>query len=207
MESCGMGPNQKPYIRRSADYKRAKHARVSFRVPISKLKPWLTNADYFKSIDFHTLLKRFIGSCRYKKFPDNYVATNEGIATGDHYQKSEQECKQLCDGDTTCNSFSLCKNVVFLENCYLKGKSLDGSETSKYKSGCTTYYQYCGKKFYKFCLTIPSLPIIYLHLLINHLLVNFFLAELHTSPNVPNTERRSTPTLFTVVDKGMAYND
>ena len=104
------------------------------------------------------MLKRFIGSCKYKKFPDNYVAMNEGIATGDHFGKSEQECKQLCDGDTTCNSFAHCKRFIgsLRKECHLKGKSLDGSETSKYKNGCTTYYQYCGKKFYKFCLTIPS---------------------------------------------------
>ena len=115
---------------------------------------------------YHTLLNYSTGTCRYKKFPDNRIVQDEGNRVykeiGFFLRNTVDNCKQLCDGIAECNSFRSCDGwrLVGDWRCYPKDKLLDGSEPTKWKSNCTTYYQHCSKKLYKFRLTIPLLNLI-----------------------------------------------
>ena len=108
-------------------------------------------------IHYHTLLNHSTGTCKYKKFPDGHIVRDEGNKISTSLGLTGNDCKQSCDESAGCNSFSRCDKLHGFTTCALKDKLLDGSEPTEYKRGCTTYYQHCSKKLYKFRLTIPLL--------------------------------------------------
>ena len=69
------------------------------------------------------------------------VANAEGNSVGDSYGKTLDECKELCDLNTNCNSFVFATNGA----CHQKDKCIKPSEPTKIVSGYTTYFKYCGK--------------------------------------------------------------
>ena len=69
------------------------------------------------------------------------VANAEGNSVGDSNGKTLDECKELCDLNTNCNSFVFATNGA----CHQKDKCIKPSEPTKIVSGYTTYFKYCGK--------------------------------------------------------------
>ena len=98
---------------------------ISVNEPTKVLSGYLT---YFKVCDASWISLR-------------YVANEEGNSVGDSYGKTFVECKELCDLNTKCHSFTFATNGA----CHQKDKCITPSEPTKTISGYTTYFKYCGK--------------------------------------------------------------
>ena len=83
-----------------------------------------------------------IGSCSYEHMKTNYVAVDEGNHLAVQYWITLNACKSFCDETDGCNSFAHCPTDD-TGDCWLKDKTLDGSEPTRYHGTCTTYYDEC----------------------------------------------------------------
>ena len=67
------------------------------------------------------------------------VAENEGKSVGDYKDKTLEQCKELCNKNRLCKSFSFGKS-----GCYLKNKCIKTNDAQKPNSGYQTYYTKCN---------------------------------------------------------------
>ena len=76
-----------------------------------------------------------------KDFGQNRVVLQEGNSIGNQGNVNQEDCKKLCNQNTGCKSVAFCPNN---KSCWLKDKTLTGSEMTK-ASSCTTYFKECSK--------------------------------------------------------------
>mmetsp|Transcript_41749 Transcript_41749/g.129970 ORF Transcript_41749/g.129970 Transcript_41749/m.129970 type:complete len:471 (+) Transcript_41749:80-1492(+) len=71
------------------------------------------------------------------------LAVDEGSDVGGHvYTRSAAECQRRCSANGQCRSFSLCPQW---NGCWLKDRSFSGSEPTRWRGQCKTYYKRpCG---------------------------------------------------------------
>ncbi|CAL1143941.1 unnamed protein product [Cladocopium goreaui] len=70
------------------------------------------------------------------------VVTDEGQSVGMARTSSMDECEKACNDKESCESFTLCPEW---QKCFLKAKSLDGSEAVEQKSDCKSVFKTtCG---------------------------------------------------------------
>ena len=80
----------------------------------------------------------------YSIFGLNLVVVDEGNKVQDHLNSDLESCKDFCSKNIACKSFAYCSGH---NNCHLKNKALDGTETTKKIMTCTTYFKPQGKFF------------------------------------------------------------
>lgn len=68
----------------------------------------------------------------------NGVVTDEGQSVGMARTSSMEECEKACNDKERCESFTLCPEW---QKCFLKAKSLDGSEAVEQKSDCKSVFK------------------------------------------------------------------
>ena len=67
------------------------------------------------------------------------VVVDEGITVREELVDSVTQCEMLCDENSACNSFKYCKNIP-KDKCFLKDKTLTGSEPTILIEHCSSYY-------------------------------------------------------------------
>ena len=98
-----------------------------------------------------TMMLLMIADYVYMHFPLHHLAMCEGNSIHSSVGIKLDECKELCDMNKTCLSFSYCGNDN--GTCYLKDKILDRSAQKVHRNNCSSHYKKCdGKFFYAFIL-------------------------------------------------------
>ena len=72
----------------------------------------------------------------------NQVVAYEGNDMGGKSKISLEGCKEFCDQQSGCQSFAYCSGS---KSCWLKDRTLYGSEKTRTNSDCTTYFKSSGK--------------------------------------------------------------
>ena len=70
------------------------------------------------------------------------VAHTEGVKVADYTGKTLQQCKDLCNQNIKCRSFSFGKS-----GCHLKDKCIKANDTQRVVKGYQTFYKQCDGKF------------------------------------------------------------
>ena len=90
-------------------------------------------------LTFFTIFHTSLLDCSWERLNGNgKVAKNEGNTVASHSSKTLDECKDLCDLNIQCKSFSFTQKGGM---CKLKDRILSRGSGTKHVPGTCTYYQ------------------------------------------------------------------